>query len=168
MTRNTLKTLAIALSASAMTFAMPAQAAELSTAGFTNIVTTSSHVAPAWGDQSVEHKRKHKRKHRGHGHGRHDRYDRYERGDRYERSDYRTYGEPVYRDTRVWQDRDGRYHCRKKDGTTGLLIGAGVGALVGHEVAGRGNDRTLGAILGAAGGALLGRTIDRASSPRCR
>ncbi|NCT11144.1 MAG: glycine zipper 2TM domain-containing protein, partial [Rhodobacterales bacterium] len=41
-----------------------------------------------------------------------------------------------------------------------------VGALIGNEVAGRG-DRTLGAILGAAGGALLGREIDR-SSTRCR
>jgi uncharacterized protein YcfJ len=77
------------------------------------------------------------------------------------------YDEPVYRDTRVWQGRDGRYYCRKKDGTTGLVIGAAAGALLGREVAGRGGDRTLGAILGAAGGALLGREIDRGGS-RCR
>lgn len=162
MIRKSLTGMAIALSAATLTLA-PAQAAEMPSAGFANTLTSSNHVAPAWADQTVEHKRKHRGKHRGHG-----RYDRGERYDRYDRGDYRSYGEPVYRDTRVWQDRDGRYRCSKKDGTTGLLIGAGVGALIGHEVAGRGNDRTLGAILGAAGGALLGRTIDRSSSPRCR
>lgn len=78
----------------------------------------------------------------------------------------RYYGEPVHRSTRVWRGDDNRYYCRKQDGTTGLLIGAGVGALIGNEIAGRG-DRTLGAILGAAGGALLGREIDR-SNARCR
>ena len=77
----------------------------------------------------------------------------------------RNYGEPVRRDTRIWRGRDNRYYCRCDNGTTGLLVGAGVGALIGHEVAGRG-DRTLGAILGGAAGALLGRTIDR-SSTRC-
>ena len=76
------------------------------------------------------------------------------------------YAEPVYSNTRVWQGRDGRYYCRKRDGTTGLLIGGAVGGLIGHELAGRG-DRTLGVIVGAAGGALLGRAIDRSNS-RCR
>ena len=68
-------------------------------------------------------------------------------------------------DTRIWRDGD-RYYCRRDDGTTGLLIGAAVGGLAGHEIAGRG-DKTLGAILGAAGGALLGREIDR-DNYRCR
>lgn len=76
------------------------------------------------------------------------------------------YGEPVYANTRIWRGNDGRYYCRRENGTTGLLIGAAVGGLAGHEIAGRG-DRTLGAILGAAGGALLGRAIDR-SNARCR
>lgn len=103
---------------------------------------------------------------------RRDHYDR--RYDRY-RSNYRSrpyynsypahYGEPVYRNTRVWRGDDNRYYCRKSDGTTGLLIGGAAGALLGREVAGRG-DRTLGAILGAAGGALLGKSID--SKIRCR
>lgn len=96
------------------------------------------------------------------------------RRDRY-RDDYYRYGrdyrhhydERDYRDTRVWQGRDGRYYCRRKDGTTGLLIGGAAGALLGREIAGRRGDRTLGAILGAAGGALLGREIDRGGS-RCR
>lgn len=69
-------------------------------------------------------------------------------------------------DTRLWRGDDGRYYCKRDDGTTGLIIGAAVGGLAGNEIAGRG-DKTLGAILGAAGGALLGREIDR-SNYRCR
>lgn len=76
------------------------------------------------------------------------------------------YGEPVSRSTRVWRGRDGRTYCRRKDGTTGLIIGGAVGALLGREIDG-GRDRTLGTILGAAGGALLGREVDRGGS-RCR
>jgi len=47
-----------------------------------------------------------------------------------------------------------------------LVIGAGVGALAGHELAGRG-DKLLGALLGGAAGALIGREIDRGSL-QCR
>lgn len=85
----------------------------------------------------------------------------YNRGYREGRRDER-----VSRNTRVWRGEDGRAYCRKKDGTTGLLIGGAVGVLAGNEIAGRG-DKTLGTILGAAGGALLGREIDRGGS-RCR
>lgn len=74
------------------------------------------------------------------------------------------YREPrrITRSSRMWRGDDGRYYCRRDNGTTGLVIGAGVGALAGHELAGRG-DRTLGAILGGALGGLLGREIDRGS-----
>ena len=75
------------------------------------------------------------------------------------------YGEPVYRDTRVWRGNDGRTYCRKKDGTTGLIIGGAAGALIGREVDG-GRDRTLGTILGAAAGALIGKEV--AGGTRCR
>jgi opacity protein-like surface antigen len=61
-----------------------------------------------------------------------------------------------------WRGNDGRYYCRRDNGTTGLLIGGAAGALAGSEIAGRG-DRTVGAIIGGIGGALLGRTIDRNS-----
>ena len=89
------------------------------------------------------------------------------RRDRYDgRYGRRYYDEPVYAGTPVWRGRDGRYYCRKRNGTTGLIIGGAAGALIGREIAGRG-DRTLGAIVGAAGGALLGREIDRNGS-RCR
>ena len=78
------------------------------------------------------------------------------------------YNEPrrITRNSYMWQGRDGRYYCKRDNGTTGLVIGAGVGALAGHELAGRG-DRTLGAILGGAVGAIVGREIDRGSL-RCR
>lgn len=74
------------------------------------------------------------------------------------------YVEPrrISRSDRMWRGQDGRYYCKRDNGTTGLVIGAGVGALAGHEIAGRG-DKTLGAILGGAVGALVGREIDRGS-----
>jgi len=56
--------------------------------------------------------------------------------------------------------RAGKYYCKRDNGTTGLVIGAGVGALAGHELAGDG-DKTLGVLLGAALGGVLGRAIDR-------
>jgi hypothetical protein len=67
---------------------------------------------------------------------------------------------------RYWRGNDGRYRCQRSNGTTGLLVGAGVGALVGDQVAGRG-DKTLGAIVGGLGGAAAGRAIDR-SRVSCR
>ncbi len=73
------------------------------------------------------------------------------------------YDEPVYRDTRVWRGNDNRYYCRKRDGTTGLIVGAAAGALVGRSVDSRG-DRTLGTVLGAAAGALLGKEVTSGGS----
>ena len=65
----------------------------------------------------------------------------------------------------VWQGRDGRMYCRRKNGTTGLIVGAAAGALIGRAVDG-GRNRTTGTIVGAAAGALLGREVDRGA--RCR
>ncbi|MFL0356276.1 glycine zipper 2TM domain-containing protein [Erythrobacter sp. GH1-10] len=72
----------------------------------------------------------------------------------------------ITRSSYVWRGRDGKYYCKRDNGTTGLVIGAGVGALAGHELAGRG-DKTLGALLGAAIGGVIGREIDRGNL-RCR
>lgn len=72
----------------------------------------------------------------------------------------------VTRDSYIWKGRDGKYYCKRDNGTTGLVIGAGVGALAGHELAGRG-DKTLGALLGAAVGGVIGREIDRGNL-QCR
>lgn len=68
----------------------------------------------------------------------------------------------------TWRGRDGRYRCRRPDGTTGLIVGGAAGALIGREVAGRG-DRDVGTILGAAAGALIGREVERGMARRrCR
>ncbi|HIQ17785.1 MAG TPA: glycine zipper 2TM domain-containing protein [Novosphingobium capsulatum] len=104
----------------------------------------------------------------GHGHGRghgygHDRG--YDRGDYDDRGYYRN-PRRISRDDHVWRGRDGRYYCRRSNGTTGLIIGAAGGALVGRAIDTRG-DRTMGTVLGAVGGGLLGREIDRGNA-RCR
>ena len=73
---------------------------------------------------------------------------------------------PLTRRDYVWRGRDGRYYCRRDNGTTGLVIGAALGGLLGNQVAGKG-DKTLGTIIGAVGGGLLGRAIDRGDL-KCR
>jgi uncharacterized protein YcfJ len=93
-------------------------------------------------------------------HGRHS-YSQYHR-DRY--GDYHR-AEPVYRSTRTWRGNDGRYYCRKKDGTTGLIVGAAAGALLGRAVDG-GYDHTLGTVLGGVAGALLGKSVAQGTSCR--
>ncbi len=84
----------------------------------------------------------------------------------YDRRGY--YVEPVRlrRDDRIWRDRDGRYRCKRDNGTTGFVIGAAVGGLAGHEIAGEG-DKVMGTVLGAIGGGLIGRAIDRGDL-KCR
>ncbi|WP_229658487.1 glycine zipper 2TM domain-containing protein [Tsuneonella deserti] len=67
---------------------------------------------------------------------------------------------------RYWQGQDGRYYCKRSNGTTGLIIGAAAGALAGRAIDTRG-ERATGTILGAAAGALLGRQVQR-GSVRCR
>jgi outer membrane lipoprotein SlyB len=64
-----------------------------------------------------------------------------------------------------WRGEDGRYYCRKSNGTVGVIIGGAGGALLGRAVDG-GRSRATGTILGAATGALLGREIAR--KRRCR
>jgi hypothetical protein len=70
-----------------------------------------------------------------------------------------------YRD-RVYRGNDGRYYCRRNDGTTGLIIGAIAGGVLGNIIA-PGDSKTLGTILGASGGAVAGRAIGRRDA-RCR
>lgn len=67
------------------------------------------------------------------------------------------------RNDRVYRGRDGRYYCRRSDGTTGLVIGAIAGGILGNAIGGD----TLGTLLGAGGGALLGQSVDR-GNVRCR
>ncbi|AKM09640.1 glycine zipper 2TM domain-containing protein [Croceicoccus naphthovorans] len=94
-------------------------------------------------------------------HGYRDKHERsYRRGDRYYAP------RQMRRGDRYWRGDDGRYYCKRDDGTTGLIIGAAGGALLGREIDG-GRDRTTGTILGAAAGAIIGRSIDRGDA-RCR
>lgn len=66
---------------------------------------------------------------------------------------------------RYWQANDGRYYCRRSNGTTGLLIGALGGGTLGNLIAGRG-DKLLGSVIGGAAGAIIGREIDK-GNVRC-
>lgn len=72
------------------------------------------------------------------------------------------------RDDRVYRGEDGRYYCRRPDGTAGLVVGAAAGGLFGNVIAGRGS-RTVGTLLGAIAGGALGNSIDRNNQEvRCR
>lgn len=73
--------------------------------------------------------------------------------------------QPIARE-QMWRGDDGRYYCKRPNGTTGLVIGGAAGALLGREID-RGENRTLGTVLGAAGGALLGREVERGRA-RCQ
>ncbi len=86
--------------------------------------------------------------------------DRYYRDSSY----YRPY--TLSRNDRVYRGSNGRYYCRRNDGTTGLIIGALGGGVLGNAIAPRGS-KTLGALLGGTTGALLGRSIGR-DGVRCQ
>lgn len=68
------------------------------------------------------------------------------------------YDRPLTRRDTVYRGQDGRYYCRRSDGTTGTVVGAVAGGALGAILGGGG---ALGTLLGAGGGALLGRSIDR-------
>jgi uncharacterized protein YcfJ len=70
------------------------------------------------------------------------------------------------RNERVYRGQDGRYYCRRSDGTTGLIVGAIAGGVLGNIIA-PGGSETLGTILGAGAGALAGQAID-SRDVRCR
>jgi hypothetical protein len=99
-------------------------------------------------------------------------YNRYEPGqstyyaDRYYRSGQYYQQRQLTHDDRIYRGRDGRYYCRRSDGTTGLIIGGIAGAVLGSAIA-PGRSNTIGALIGGAGGALAGRAIDR-NNVRCR
>ena len=69
-------------------------------------------------------------------------------------------------DDEVYRGSDGRYYCRRSDGTTGLIVGGAGGALLGNVIDG-GRHRTAGTLIGGALGAILGASIER-NQVRCR
>jgi hypothetical protein len=71
-------------------------------------------------------------------------------------------------DDRVYRGSDGRYYCKRNDGTTGLILGAAGGGILGNVIDG-GHSRTVGTLLGGALGAIAGKSIDQNSNPvRCQ
>jgi hypothetical protein len=58
---------------------------------------------------------------------------------------------------RVYRGSDGRYYCKRSNGTTGLVLGAVGGGLIGSALGGG----VLGTLLGAGGGGLLGKSLDQ-------
>jgi outer membrane lipoprotein SlyB len=67
---------------------------------------------------------------------------------------------------RVYAGQDGRYYCRRNDGTTGLIVGGIAGGALGAALT-SGKSEALGVLLGAAGGAAAGNAIER-NNVRCR
>jgi hypothetical protein len=99
----------------------------------------------------------------------HDRYDQSAGGyyaDQYYRDDRRYRERRLQENDRVYRGRDGRFYCRRSDGTTGLIVGGITGGVLGNVIA-PGGSQTLGTILGALAGAAVGSAIDR-DNVRCR
>lgn len=151
-----MKHLALLAAAGSMAaFAAPVQAAELP--GAPSPIFASYNAAPAsyapvaaYDDDDWDDDRDYSR----------DRRDRRDwRDDRRDRREYQRERRLSHRD-RVWRGDDGRYYCRRDNGTTGLVVGAIGGALLGRTVD-RYGDRSVGTLLGAIGGGLIGREIDR-------
>ncbi|WP_404710811.1 glycine zipper 2TM domain-containing protein [Sphingomonas sp. MMS24-J13] len=86
--------------------------------------------------------------------------------DQYYRDDPRYREHRLRRNDMVYQGRDGRYYCKRSDGSTGLIVGGIAGGLLGNIIA-PGGSKTLGTLLGAAGGAAVGTSIDK-DNVRCR
>ena len=93
------------------------------------------------------------------------RYGRYDPAQYYR--DGRYYRERrLTRYDRVYRGYDGRYYCRRSDGTTCLIIGAAAGGLLGNAIA-NGHSSTLATLIGVGLGGAVGSSIDRGNL-RCR
>ena len=86
--------------------------------------------------------------------------------ERYYRDDPRYHEHRLRRNDNVYIGNDGRYYCKRSDGTTGLIVGGIAGGALGNIIA-PGGSKTLGTLLGAAGGAAAGAAIDQ-KNVRCR
>lgn len=82
------------------------------------------------------------------------------------RDDARYHERRMGRNDQVYVGRDGRYYCKRSDGTAGLIVGGIAGGVLGNAIA-PGGSKTLGTLLGAAGGAAVGSSIDK-DNVRCR
>jgi hypothetical protein len=87
---------------------------------------------------------------------------------RYYRDDPRYQERRLGSNDEVYRGSDGRYYCKRSDGTTGLIVGGVGGALLGNVIDG-GRHRTGGTLIGGALGALLGKSVEQNNNEvRCR
>jgi hypothetical protein len=87
---------------------------------------------------------------------------------RYYREDPRYSERSLSANDEVYRGSDGRYYCKRSDGTTGLIIGGLGGGVLGNVIDG-GSNRVAGTLIGGALGAILGKTVDQNSNQvRCR
>jgi len=109
--------------------------------------------------------------------GYYDRYGRYDwnspdpryngyYADNYYRADRRYRERMLSSGDRIYRGRDGRYYCRRSDGTTGLIVGGIAGGILGNIIA-PGDSKTLGTVIGAIGGAAVGAAAD-SGQVRCQ
>ena len=80
--------------------------------------------------------------------------------DRYYRTGPNYRERVLTRRDRIYRGQDGRYYCRRSDGTTGLIVGGVAGGVLGNIIA-PGGSKVLGTLLGAAGGAAVGSAVDQ-------
>ncbi len=83
--------------------------------------------------------------------------------DKYYRDDRRYQERRLSDNDRVYRGQDGRYYCRRNDGTTGLIVGGLAGGAIGAAIA-PGGSGLLGAIIGGVAGAAGGKAIDKSSN----
>ena len=95
--------------------------------------------------------------------------------DRYYRNDPRYRERPLSYNDRIYRGQDGRYYCRRADGSTGLVVGAlagGVaGGILGNLIAPGGSNTVgtvIGALAGSAAGAAIGNSADNNNQFVCR
>ncbi|GGA58714.1 glycine zipper 2TM domain-containing protein [Sphingomonas psychrolutea] len=87
---------------------------------------------------------------------------------RYYRNDSRYQERVLSSNDRVYRGSDGQLYCRRNDGTTGLIVGAVGGGILGNIIDG-GHSRGVGTILGALAGGLVGKSVDQNNAQvRCR
>jgi hypothetical protein len=88
---------------------------------------------------------------------------------RYYREDSRYQERRLSNNDMVYRGSDGRYYCKRGDGTVGLIVGGVGGALLGNVIDG-GRHRTGGTLIGGALGALVGSAVGQNSNSdvRCR
>jgi hypothetical protein len=85
----------------------------------------------------------------------------------YYRDDQRYQERRLAMNDEIYRGSDGRYYCKRNDGTTGLIVGAVGGGVLGNAIDG-GHNRVAGTLIGGTLGALAGKAIDQSSDVRCR